>query len=69
MSIHLTIKNENCSNPRTATPKKKGLGWCEKPCEKGSLKQTSSRFKKKTCNKVSYFSFLEKTAKQNDPYS
>ena len=25
MSTHLTIKNENCPNPRTGTPKKKGL--------------------------------------------
>ena len=33
MSTHLTIKNENRPNPRTATPEKKGMGmyqcWSE----------------------------------------
>ena len=49
----LTIKNENCSNPRTVMPEKvagdmmhvclvvgKRPGWGEEVSEKGSVKQT-----------------------------
>ena len=56
MSIHLTIKNKNCSNLRAGMPKivsswgykfffffgwKQGCSWSEKLCEKGSVKQTT----------------------------